>query len=245
MNEIKNYGHGIILMVILFSCVPIFGQNLEVTYTESLQFDFGDHGDDPEMEQLQKSTVKSKTLIYTDGKSLYSETAKEHIISNEEMTYFISGEIVVAVFKDQRNSQIIKELDLYSRHFIIKTVGAGLSWKIEPEQKKIDEYLCRKAVGMLDTITVTAWYSEQIPVNDGPDIFWGLPGLILEVNLGNNARVIKANKITFTKTNPDIAPPANGKEVSEADYRVIRDKKYAEMKAGGGKIRHTQTLNVD
>ena len=98
---------------------------------------------------------------------------------------------------------------------------------------------------MLDTTPVTAWYSEQIPVSDGPDIFWGLPGLILEISLGNNAKVITANKVSFPKTSADIAPPANGKEVSEAEYIVIRNKKYAEMKAGGGKIQHVQSLNVD
>src|SRR5690606_37587348 len=30
------------------------------------------------------------------------------------------------------------------------------------------------------TITVTAWYTPQIPVNQGPGEYWGLPGLILE-----------------------------------------------------------------
>lgn len=245
MKTIKNYRYGTILLSILFFCGHILGQNLEVSYTESLQFDFGDHGDDPEMELLRKSTIKNKTLVYADGKSIYHATANEQNSSNEGMEYFLSGEIIVAVFKDQRNSQIIKELDLYSRHFIIRTVGDRLNWKIEAEQKKIGEYLCRKAVSMLDTITVTAWYCEQIPVNDGPDIFWGLPGLILEVNLGNNAKVITANKISFPKTNSDIVPPTNGKEISEDDYIVIRDKKYAEMKSGGGKIRHTKSLNVD
>jgi len=31
-------------------------------------------------------------------------------------------------------------------------------------------------------IEVTAWYTMQIPVNQGPAEYWGLPGLILEVN---------------------------------------------------------------
>src|SRR5690606_31416953 len=31
-------------------------------------------------------------------------------------------------------------------------------------------------------IIVTAWYTPQIPVNQGPGEYWGLPGLILEVN---------------------------------------------------------------
>ena len=32
---------------------------------------------------------------------------------------------------------------------------------------------------------VVAWYSPQIPLSQGPLEYWGLPGLILEVNVGN------------------------------------------------------------
>ena len=28
------------------------------------------------------------------------------------------------------------------------------------------------------TIEVVAWYTLQVPVNQGPDGYWGLPGLI-------------------------------------------------------------------
>ena len=35
------------------------------------------------------------------------------------------------------------------------------------------------------TITVTAWYTPQISVSNGPDNYQGLPGLILEVNDGD------------------------------------------------------------
>ena len=33
-------------------------------------------------------------------------------------------------------------------------------------------------------VEVVAWYTPQIPVNQGPGEYWGLPGLILEINEG-------------------------------------------------------------
>ena len=36
----------------------------------------------------------------------------------------------------------------------------------------------------METITITVWYTPQIPVNTGPGNYQGLPGLILEVNDG-------------------------------------------------------------
>ncbi|MBQ0768286.1 MAG: GLPGLI family protein, partial [Bizionia sp.] len=35
-----------------------------------------------------------------------------------------------------------------------------------------------------EDIEVVAWYTMQIPVNQGPGDYWGLPGLILEVSSG-------------------------------------------------------------
>jgi GLPGLI family protein len=35
-------------------------------------------------------------------------------------------------------------------------------------------------------VTITAWYTE-IQVNQGPENYWGLPGLILEINDGELA----------------------------------------------------------
>jgi GLPGLI family protein len=36
----------------------------------------------------------------------------------------------------------------------------------------------------LPKVTITAWYTPEIPVSQGPEGYWGLPGLILEVNDG-------------------------------------------------------------
>ena len=36
-------------------------------------------------------------------------------------------------------------------------------------------------------IVITAWYSPEIPVNQGPENYWGLPCLILEVNDGKTS----------------------------------------------------------
>jgi GLPGLI family protein len=43
-------------------------------------------------------------------------------------------------------------------------------------------------------VTITAWYTE-IPVNQGPENYWGLPGLILEINDGKT--VILCSKIVL------------------------------------------------
>ena len=51
----------------------------------------------------------------------------------------------------------------------------ALEWVITDEQKKIKDYLCRKAYLKNDPSTY-AWFTTDIPIQGGPYIFLGLPG---------------------------------------------------------------------
>ena len=88
-----------------------------------------------------------------------------------------------------------------------------------------------------EEIVVTAWYSPEIPVNQGPENYWGLPGLILEVNDGKTS--ILCSKIVMnSKDKVDIKPATKGKQVTQAEYDEIVKKKMEEMKEMyGGKGR--------
>ncbi|PQJ15738.1 GLPGLI family protein [Aureicoccus marinus] len=75
---------------------------------------------------------------------------------------------------------------------------------------------------------ITAWFTPEIPVSQGPGPYWGLPGLILEVSDGRTA--LLCTKITL---NPEekkpIAAPKKGKVVSQEEYNKIMADKMEEM----------------
>jgi GLPGLI family protein len=109
------------------------------------------------------------------------------------------------------------------------------------EPKKEDK---TKATNFMDQmempkeITITAWYTPDIPVNQGPEIYWGLPGLILEVNTG--VTTILCSKVVLnTKEKKEIKAPTKGKVVTQKEYDDIVVKKMEEMreqfKNGGGR----------
>ncbi|MGM5468768.1 GLPGLI family protein [Flavobacteriaceae bacterium LMO-SS05] len=78
-------------------------------------------------------------------------------------------------------------------------------------------------------IEVTAWYTPQIPVNQGPDEYWGLPGLILEINAGRTT--ILCSKIVINPQNKeDIKSPSKGKIVTKQEYNAIVKQKIEEMR---------------
>lgn len=81
-----------------------------------------------------------------------------------------------------------------------------------------------------EEIEITAWYTMQIPVSAGPGEYWGLPGLILEINSGRTT--ILCTKITLNPENKkEIKKPTKGKEVGREEYQDIVKKKMEEMRA--------------
>jgi len=89
--------------------------------------------------------------------------------------------------------------------------------------------------------TITAWYAPEIPINQGPDKYWGLPGLILEVNDGTT--IILCSKIALNvKEKAEIKAPKTGKVVTQKEYDETVTKKMEEMREmyrgqGGGRAR--------
>lgn len=58
---------------------------------------------------------------------------------------------------------------------------ANFNWNILPEKVKIGEYNAQKATTNFGGREWTAWFSTDIPFNDGPYKFHGLPGLIVKI----------------------------------------------------------------
>ncbi|NMH27229.1 GLPGLI family protein [Flavobacterium silvaticum] len=108
--------------------------------------------------------------------------------------------------------------------------------KAEEAKKKADS---EKKTNLMDEvelakeITITAWFAPEIPVSQGPESYWGLPGLILEVSDGKT--VILCSKVVLnSKDKVEIKAPKKGKEISQAEYDDVVVKKMEEFRQNGG-----------
>ena len=79
-------------------------------------------------------------------------------------------------------------------------------------------------------IEVTAWYTPQIPVSQGPGDFWGLPGLILEVNT-DKTTILCSKIIMNPQEKVQIKAPEKGEVVSRKEYNETVKKKMEEMRS--------------
>ena len=155
------------------------------------------------------------------------------------------------LYKNTKEQRFSEQVDTYGKIFLVKDGIEKIDWELSSETKYIGEYQCYKATYTkmvekprvvfnseneeeeekepeMEERTVTAWYTPQIPVNNGPDNYQGLPGLILEVHDGK--LTIVCSKIVLNpKDKIDIKEPEKGKVVNQEKYEEIMDKKAKEM----------------
>ncbi|WP_144283213.1 GLPGLI family protein [Chryseobacterium echinoideorum] len=107
-------------------------------------------------------------------------------------------------------------------------------WKILNEKQKIGEYNTQKATTEFGGRKWTAWFSSDIPFQDGPYKFSGLPGLIVKIEDDgkNYSWVLQGNKKVNDYTEYSYIEnlmQAKGGKVNELP-RDKFEKKFAEFK---------------
>lgn len=101
----------------------------------------------------------------------------------------------------------------------------------EQEKDTITGELIEPEVEMSE---VVAWYSPQIPLSQGPLEYWGLPGLILEISVGNTT-MLCSKIIMNPEDKSKIEAPDKGKEVSKTEYQETVASKMQEMRDNRGR----------
>ncbi|WP_294271537.1 GLPGLI family protein [uncultured Chryseobacterium sp.] len=96
-----------------------------------------------------------------------------------------------------------------------------LNWKLLGEKKKIQGYDCQKALLHYGGRKWEAWFTADIPFQDGPYVFNGLPGLIVQIRDAENQHsflLVENFKVPDVKTNLINKPYFVPVEVSEAQF---------------------------
>lgn len=119
-------------------------------------------------------------------------------------------------------------------------------WKILPEKEKIGEFNTQKAVCDFAGRKWTAWFTADLPIQDGPYKFYGLPGLIVKIedNTRSHSFELKGSKklpVAFEwkstkdkeRYNPLIAINEAKFRKTFKDYRLDPMKTQKQMLAQG------------
>lgn len=121
-----------------------------------------------ENEFLKDSTI---TAMFAAGEG-YSQTQNSANKYPDGVSWFIFGNLQQGSYTE------------YNSHFALFFEGHGVyeqpEWTLSDETAEICGYLCTKASAQYLGRFWTIWFTPDIPVNAGPWLLWGAPGLILK-----------------------------------------------------------------
>jgi GLPGLI family protein len=161
------------------------------------------------------------TLAFNENQSLYAygEENTEQGWSGRKETFFLTKNFAAEHSTDY--------IDMLGKTYIVDDTLHTPTWKILNQIKEVAGYICMKAE-TVDTVKnqkITAWFAQDIPVMAGPERYFGLPGLILELDINEGDVTIVASKVEFKKlTNEFNLKKIKGKKISDAEYtKIIAD----------------------
>ncbi|MDL2261915.1 GLPGLI family protein [Bacteroidales bacterium OttesenSCG-928-I21] len=166
-------------------------------------------------------------LKFSSEASIY-----ENIDDQEDVGYTWRSD-EYSIYRNRKENRMYDVIRTLNRLYVIDDTVRYQNWKIKNDMKEVAGHICMNAY-YRDTIKdkdIIAWFALDMPLPYGPDIYGGLPGMILEVNMNNGAVVITATEITFSETK--VEKPTHKKKnkaVSEAEFTQIIYKFVQESK---------------
>jgi GLPGLI family protein len=187
---------------------------------------------------------------FTGGGGTFYKDVKDKQYSNDKefmgKEFLVKDSLTSLAWKMEAETRIIGGYTCYKATAIKKPSATDFR-NMRPRKEDADKKEGAKpaddkktnfldAVELPKEIVITAWYTPEIPVSQGPEGYWGLPGLILEVNDGRTT--ILCSKIVLNpKDKVEIKAVTKGKVVSQKEYDEAVMKKmeeFREMNQGRG-----------
>lgn len=128
------------------------------------------------MKNMDPSTIKGVSVYNSENsRDISNLPGTTGSNSNEGESY--------QIFKNKLTHQItvLDYTHAIGDRFRYEDEIGTLPWKIASQTDSILSYVCQKATLHFRGRDYTAWFTPDIPINDGPWKFSGLPGLILKV----------------------------------------------------------------
>ncbi|WP_299098882.1 GLPGLI family protein [uncultured Winogradskyella sp.] len=186
--------------------------------------------------ELDKPQVGGEMMMSfgNSGNDVFYKNIKDKSYIDQKETmgknFLIKDSIVSIDWKLESDTKHIGEYMCFKATYtkqVPKRKSISFSSNTNKKKKSDDEKEEEEAVEMEDRI-ITAWYTPQIPVSNGPAKYQGLPGLILEIHDGK-LTVICSQIVINPEEKIEITEPTKGKQVDQQEYDDIMDKKAKEM----------------
>ncbi len=172
-----------------------------------------------------KEDKKFYSLTCANGKYLFERLpggVDKVPLSPEQTSVFIN-------FTD--SSKIVQQ-QYAGQYYILNTKAENYSWNITNETKRMSGWHCIKAELKNDP-KIIAWFTLDIPLSYGPWGYYGLPGLIVQMQ--TPVYILHLNEVTSTD-GIELNPPSTGEAISQKDFDKLVGKSDKERFKSADKV---------
>ncbi|MEE9348637.1 MAG: GLPGLI family protein [Flavobacteriaceae bacterium] len=197
-------------------------------------------------EMIRKQSEKTYTLVFDKTSSIYTQDKELEKPTPASSGFSITIDTGSAdvLYKNTKEKTFTKATESFGKEFLIIDTLETIDWKLGKESKKIGKYLCFKATAIKliddfdyktmekkDTqkeLKYTAWYTPEIPINNGPAEISGLPGLVLELHQ-DKMHFVCTKLVLNPKEKVEIKAPKKGKKITAKKFEDMMLEKSKEM----------------
>lgn len=180
---------------------------------------------------LKDSLVLEKTILdIKDGSlSIFRTEQEKKSDSLIAKTGFGFGrkpmfEYQFYIIKKIPDNEVLKSIQTMFREILYIKIDEKLDWTILPEKDKIEAFEVQKATLNYGGRNWTAWFANEIPIQDGPYIFHGLPGLIVKISDDQNNFIFNLTEIK--NLNGEIYYRTKGTEITWNQLKKMSENFY-------------------
>lgn len=233
------------IIALLLFVQTLFAQTNRFVYQVTMKPD-ASNKNDIKTENAYLDISQEKSVFYSENRIKRDSVIQATIQSggargfNRDQMENLRSNINYSVEKDKKSQKTIFK-DRIGRDVYTYEEDRPISWKIFPETTKIGEYKVQKAETDFGGRKWTAWFTTDLPYQDGPYKFGGLPGLIVKVEDDKGEYSFDLMKNYKIADFPALNQFGNTIKVKRTDY-VKQQKKFMEdpmafMSQGGGTMR--------
>lgn len=169
-------------------------------------------------------------LVHSESKSIFFSTEKSSIFKDLEedksidLNNFKISNFTSVVYKDFSKNKSLQREYILDKQFIIDDSLNVYNWTFLNEEKIINGIRCKlaKSLDVFGT-NIYACFSIDFPIPNGPSIYDGLPGLIIQIESEKFSFELTSIKIIKSKT--DINFNEKGEFINQVDFVELLNKK--------------------
>jgi GLPGLI family protein len=178
----------------------------EVKKNNKRIYSAADRANNPYIATLPEFDISYRDLVFSWNQSIYQPGRRTVPASGSQ-----NGS---AVYMDLNKQQSIQKCRHFDEDYVMVDSIKKVKWKIENEIRKIAGWECRKAIGIIyDSVYVVAFYCPEIIPQGGPELFSGLPGMILGLAIPRYYTTWFATKMEIANIDESkIVPPVVNKK---------------------------------